>query len=154
MISRLPAGAIYQHVSYRRRELQNFDIYVCKCVKTEDAPQKREQCTLKLRPSQRVLIHSVCYLRLLIWVCSFGSLRWLVTGYPTELSHITAQYPRLPLQRVRMGVYCSQMVAWLLAKVCLLVGPTEDKSMLILLHSSWHCSVSLISAEVNWSAFL
>lgn len=161
MISRLPTGAMYRHVSYRLRELQNFDIYVCKCVKTEGAPPKRERCNLKLRwrahyeqASQTVLIHSVCYLNLLIWVYLFAPLRWLMTGYPIELSHVNAQYPRLPLQRVRMRVYCSQMVGWVLAKVCLLVGPTEDKSMVILFHRSWHCSANFISAEVNRSSFL
>ena len=161
MISRLPTGAIYWHVSYRLRELQNFDIYVCKCVKTEGAPPKRERCNLKLcwrahyeHPSQRVLIHSMCYLNLLIWVYLFAPLRWRLTGYPIELSHVNAQYPRLPLQRVRMRVYCSKMVGWVLAKVCLLVGPTEDKSMVILFHNSWHCSVNFISAEVNRSLFL
>ena len=110
MISGLPTGAIYQHVSYRF----SFRTLIFMCVSVW------KQRMLHKRGSN------------IIWNCTEG---------------ITSQ-------RVLIHEHYLLMVGWVLAKVCLLVGPTEDKSMVILFHSSWRYSVNFISAEVNWSSFL
>ena len=110
MISGLPTGAIYQHVSYRL----SFRTLIFMCVSVW------KQRMLHKRGSN------------IIWNCAEG---------------ITSQ-------RVLIHEHYLLMVGWVLAKVCLLVGPTEDKSMVILFHSSWRYSVNFISAEVNWSSFL
>lgn len=129
MISRLPAGAIYQHVSYRHRELPEL-WYLCVWMcENRGCSTKEEQCTLScalLRESDSFsVLPPSAHMGLLIWFPTM-TCDWL----PNWTRHVNAQYPRLPLQRVRMGVYYSQMVMTS-GQVCLLVGPIEDKSMLI-----------------------